>query len=57
MSFTTLLQLKKFPDMPVSTREETREFCPHPEEPCFHLLVREEGSFPCVFGKEFPAFL
>ena len=56
MSFTTLLQLKKFPDMAVSTREETREFCPHPEEPCFHLLAREEGSFPCVVGKEFPAF-
>ena len=29
---------------------------PHPEEPHFHLLAREEGSFPCVFGKEFPAF-
>ena len=29
---------------------------PNPEEPRFRLLVREEGSFPCVFGKEFPAF-
>ena len=29
---------------------------PHPEEPRFSLLAREEGSFPCVFGKEFPAF-
>ena len=55
-SFTPLLQLKKFPDIPVSTREEAREFCPHPEEPRFRLLAREEGSFPCVFGKEFPAF-
>ena len=51
-----MLQLKKFPDIPVSTREEARESRPHPEEPRFRLLVREEGSFPCVVGKEFPAF-
>ena len=51
-----MLQLKKFPDIPVSTREETRESCPHPEEPRFRLQAREEGSFPCVVGKEFPAF-
>ena len=51
-----MLQLKKFPDIPVSTREEARESRPHPEEPLFRLLAREEGSFPCVFGKEFPAF-
>ena len=51
-----MLQLKKFPDIPVSTREETLEFCPHPEEPRFCLPAREEGSFPCVFGKEFPEF-
>ena len=25
--------------------------------PRFRLLAREEGSFPCVVGKEFPAFL
>ena len=49
-SLTPLLQLKKFPDIPVSTREEAREFCPHPEEPRFRLLAREEGSFPCVEG-------
>ena len=54
-SFTPLLQLKKFPDIPVFTREEAREFCPHPEEPRFRLLAREEGFFPCVVGKEFPA--
>ena len=29
---------------------------PHPEEPRFRLLAREEGSIPCVVGKEFPAF-
>ena len=49
-------QLNKFPDIPVSTREEARESCPHPEEPRFRLKAREEGSFPCVWGKEFPAF-
>ena len=51
-----MLQLKKFPDIPDSTREEARESRPHPEEPRFRLLAREEGSFPCVVGKEFPAF-
>ena len=51
-----MLQLKKFSDIPVSTREEARESRPHPEEPRFRLLAREEGSFPCVVGKEFPAF-
>ena len=51
-----MLQLKKFPDIPDSTREEARESRPQPEEPRFRLLAREEGSFPCVVGKEFPAF-
>ena len=51
-----MLHLKKFPDIPVSTREEARESRPYPEEPRFHLLAREERSFPCVLGKEFPAF-
>ena len=51
-----MLQLKKFPDIPVSTGEEARESRPHPEEPRFRLQDREEGSFPCVVGKEFPAF-
>ena len=46
----------KFPDIPVSTREEPRESRPHPEEPRVRLLAREEGSFPCVVGNEFPAF-
>ena len=39
-----------------STLEEARESRPHPKEPRFSLLSREEGSFPCVVGKEFPAF-
>ena len=51
-----MLQLKKFPDIPVSTREEARESRPHPEDSCFRLLAREAGSFPGVFGIEFPAF-
>ena len=51
-----MLQLKKFPDVPLSTREEERESCPHPEKPRFRLIDREVKSFPCVVGKEFPAF-
>ena len=51
-----MLQLKKFPDIPVSTREEARDSRPHSEEPRFRLLARKEASFPCVVGKEFPAF-
>ena len=55
-SFPPLLQLKNFPYIPVSNREEAREFRPHPEEPRFRFLAREEGSFPFVVGKEFLAF-
>ena len=55
-SFTSFLQLKKFSDIPFSTREDARESRPHPEDPRFRLLAREEGSFPCVLGKEFPGF-
>ena len=51
-----MLQLKKFSDIPVSTREEARESRPHPEEPRFRLPAREEGSFHCVVGKEFQVF-
>ena len=42
----SLLQLKKFPDIPVSTREEARGSRPHPEEPLFRLVARDEGSYP-----------
>ena len=52
-----MLQLKKFPEIPVFTREEARESRLHPEELRFRLLAPGEGSFPCVVGKEFPAFL
>ena len=34
-----MLQLKKFPDIPISTREEARKFRPHPEVPRFRLLL------------------
>ena len=51
-----MLQLKKFPDIPVSTLEEARGSRPHPEEPRFRLVARDEGSFPCLVGKEFWAF-
>ena len=51
-----MLQLKKFPDMPASTQEEARVSRPHPAELRFRLVAREDGSFPCLVGKEFPAF-
>ena len=56
MSFTPYLQLKKFAGISVSTREKARESRPHTEETRFRLIAREEGSIPCVVGKEFPAF-
>ena len=46
-----MLQLKKLPDIPVSSGEEARESHSHLEEPRFRLLVREEGSFPAWSGK------
>ena len=52
----TLAATQEVPRHTVSTREEARESRPHPEEPRFLLLAPEEGSFPYVVGKEFPAF-
>ena len=49
-SFTPLLQLKKFPDTPVSTPEEARGSRPHPEELRFRLQAKDEGSFPASSG-------
>ena len=46
-----MLQLKKFPDIPVSTREEARESCPHPEEPRFRPLLEWRYPFPAWLGK------
>ncbi|KAI4552033.1 hypothetical protein MJG53_000156 [Ovis ammon polii x Ovis aries] len=43
--------LKKFPDIPLSTREEARGSRSHPEELRFRLVGREEGSFRCLFGE------
>ena len=51
-----MLQLKKFADIPDSTRKEARECRPQPEGSRFRLLAREEESFPCQVGQEFPAF-
>ena len=46
--------------MHAPTRDEDSsgalESRPHLEEPRFRLLAREEGSFPCVVGKDFTAF-
>ena len=42
--------------MHVSTQEEARGSLSHPEETHFRLVARDEGSFPCFIGKEFPAF-
>ena len=50
-SFTPLLQLKKFPDIPVPTRDETRETRPYPEEPRFRLLAQRRDPFPACSGK------
>ena len=52
----TLAAIQEFSRNTVSTREEARESRPHPQEPRFRLLAREEGSCPCVVGKEFPVF-
>ena len=46
-----MLQLKKFPDIPVSTREEARESRPHPEERHFRLLARWRHLIPACSGK------
>ena len=46
-----MLQLKKIPDIPISTREEAREFCPHPEEPRFLLLLERNDPVPAWSGK------
>ena len=46
-----MLQLKKFPDIPVSTRVEAREYRPHPEEPRFRLQLERRDPFPAWWGK------
>ena len=50
-SFTPFLQLKKFPDIPVSTREEARESRPHPDVPRSGLQARWRDQFPAWSGK------
>ena len=51
-----MLQLKKFPDIPVSTREEAREFCIHIVEPRFSPPSSRGGILSLRGRKEFPAF-
>ena len=51
-----MLQLKKFSEIPVSTREEAPGSRTHPGEPRLGLLSRDERSFPCLVRKEFLAF-
>ena len=46
-----MLQLKKFPDIPVSTREEARDSCPHPEEPVSISYLERRDTFPACSGK------
>ena len=46
-----MLQLKKFPDIPISTGEEAREFCTHPEEPRFCLLAERRDPISAWSGK------
>ena len=46
-----MLQFKKIPDIPVSTREEARESRPHPEEPVSVSKVERRDPFPAWSGK------
>ena len=45
-----MLQLKKFPDISVSTLEEARGSRPFPEEHHFRQEARDKASFPCFSG-------
>ena len=45
-----MLQLKKFPDIPDSTREEARESRPHPKVSRFCLIPRRD-PFPALSRK------
>ena len=51
-----MLQLKKFPYIPLSPLEEARGSRPHPVERHFRLVAPYEGSFRCLVRKEFWAF-
>ena len=46
-----MLQLKKFPDIPVSTREEARESRPHQSRPVSASLLERRDPFPAWWGK------
>ena len=46
-----MLQLKKFPNIPVSTREEARESRPHPVSPVSASYIEGRDPFPAWSGK------
>ena len=46
-----MLQLKKFPDIPVSTREEARGSRTHPGEPVSASQLEMRDPFPVSWGK------
>ena len=52
----TLAATQEFPRHTRLHSRGTRGSRPYPDWPRFRLLAREEGSFPCVVGKEFLAF-
>ena len=54
MSFTPLLQLKKFPDIPVFTREEVRESAHIQRSPVSASKIERRDPFPAWWGKNFP---
>ena len=49
-------KLRKFPHIPVSTREKAGASRPNTEEPRFSLVARDEGSISLLVRKEFPVF-
>ena len=55
-SLTPLRQFKKFPDIPVCTREEHQGSRPYSRRPSSPSSSRKEGLFPCFVGEGIPAF-
>ena len=61
----SLLNFERVLHTLTATQEDPRHTClhsrgrtrsrPHPKEPRFLLVARDEGSFPCFIRKEFPA--
>ncbi|PHU86042.1 hypothetical protein CSW69_26385, partial [Shigella sonnei] len=49
----SLAATQEAPGIPVSTGEEARGSCTHPEEPRFRLVAVDEGSLRCLPCKDF----